>query len=549
MIKKEILPIIAVFIFGFALLHPTLDFQPLLATGDHGRDLYCFKKVSQGAVPYRDFWWQYGPLMPYYYALLFKLLGTTLQTVLFGKALIIFGTGLFFYLSAKNCLSLPAALIATFWFWTFYPDFFYTYCHDGGVLFLVFIFYCLTQYQKTNKLHSIFGALIGVFFLNLIRINIGMACLLGLIVGVYLSGRRKKTTPQTLNTQAVRLGLLSAIFLTVLVYFYFVKDLTPSALKQCFPYLSSYRYDASNPIKAVISLSQLSFKSFFVSWATISFGTALIACIARSIYLLVVKKIDEHRRNWALLVIYSLLIFLVFNIHEFLFSNFYFRIFWVFPFFLLLFFVAFDIGLLKLPQGVKAAVLVLLVVIGLHGAYDKLRTMSLYKVEGNFFQYGQNRVYIANFYWWRQFADRIPDHATASPWIKAVSETTDYLKEHVSRDKVILAIPYDPLYYFLSGRDSAVYPLAFFDYIGITEQDEIAMINQLEEKNVNYVIISNRAYAEHEPYLGSFGKRYCPLLSRYLLGHFEEVATIGEWEKAAGFAWNHGVKIIKRKEH
>ena len=57
------------------ILYPTINYQPWLASGDHGRDLYCFKATLDGAVPYRDYWWVYGPIMPYYYAVFLKFFG------------------------------------------------------------------------------------------------------------------------------------------------------------------------------------------------------------------------------------------------------------------------------------------------------------------------------------------------------------------------------------------------------------------------------------------------------------------------------------------
>jgi len=50
---------------GIILQWPYLDFQPLLAPGDHGHDLYSFQQVYEGKIPYQDFWWVYGPLMPF----------------------------------------------------------------------------------------------------------------------------------------------------------------------------------------------------------------------------------------------------------------------------------------------------------------------------------------------------------------------------------------------------------------------------------------------------------------------------------------------------
>jgi len=82
---------------GLFVIVPTLDYEPILTQGDHGRDLYCFKKTFEGATPYRDYWWQYGPLMPYYYSVFFKIFGVSIQSVLIGRAVLVFLSGMGIY--------------------------------------------------------------------------------------------------------------------------------------------------------------------------------------------------------------------------------------------------------------------------------------------------------------------------------------------------------------------------------------------------------------------------------------------------------------------
>jgi hypothetical protein len=90
-----------------------LDFQGLLSTGDHGRDLYAFEQTSRGAVPYQDYWWVYGPLMPYYYGLFIKFFGASISTVLIAKTVIKLVAAIFFYLSASTVIPPFAAFIAS----------------------------------------------------------------------------------------------------------------------------------------------------------------------------------------------------------------------------------------------------------------------------------------------------------------------------------------------------------------------------------------------------------------------------------------------------
>src|ERR1700690_2284695 len=85
---------------------PELNFQDLLSQGDHGRDLYAFDAVTHGKLHYKDFWWVYGPLMPYYYGLFFKIFGVHISTVLLGRALIVIVYSVFTYLAA-SCLMSP----------------------------------------------------------------------------------------------------------------------------------------------------------------------------------------------------------------------------------------------------------------------------------------------------------------------------------------------------------------------------------------------------------------------------------------------------------
>src|ERR1035437_6145560 len=75
---------------------PELNFQDQLAQGDHGRDLYAFEAVLHNQSPYKDFWWVYGPLMPYYYGLFYKILGLHITSILIGRAMLLVACASFF---------------------------------------------------------------------------------------------------------------------------------------------------------------------------------------------------------------------------------------------------------------------------------------------------------------------------------------------------------------------------------------------------------------------------------------------------------------------
>ncbi|MCA9408303.1 MAG: hypothetical protein KC733_06415, partial [Candidatus Omnitrophica bacterium] len=60
---KKIIYLLLTLACGILILSPLLDFQYFLSPGDHGRELFAFKKTMDGAAVYKDFSWMYGLLM------------------------------------------------------------------------------------------------------------------------------------------------------------------------------------------------------------------------------------------------------------------------------------------------------------------------------------------------------------------------------------------------------------------------------------------------------------------------------------------------------
>jgi len=127
-------------------------------------------------------------------------------------------------------------------------------------------------------------------------------------------------------------------------------------------------------------------------------------------------------------------------------------------------------------------------------------------------------------------------------WLATVYSTVDYIVAHTQEDEKILALPFDPLYYFLTERDSSTRQLIFFEHKNITEAQEQNIIEGLKKQNVNYIILSSRSI-DPVPGMGVFGKTYCSTLNDYIVKNYEVVAQFGDWKNLAGWAWNHGTKI------
>ena len=538
---------VCVLVAGIILLGPFLDFQPLLSTGDHGRDLYTFQQVAAGQPLYRKLWWQYGPLMPYYYAGCFKLLGPKIQSVLIGKVLVEFLSGGCFFLTASLLLPASLAVLAACAYWVFAPDFIYTYCHSGGLFFLNLILYCLMAYQCRGPRRYVLGGLAAVVCLNFVRLNVGLAALAAFVFGLWFSDRKSGRDPNILTHPQLRAMVLMSVFVTVAGYYVLVRDIPPAALKQCFPYFTEYRYGAISPGQGILRLVSLAWGVFRANALTMAGGLLLLGLSIRG-FLFLKRPGDQQRAAQSLAVaLLSLAVLSILTAHEILVSWLFFRLNWAYPAFLLFIFLLIGLGAKTLSACLRGGLLAFLVLMIALGGFLRVRAAHFYKCPANRFVDGPHEITISNALAWESLASRTAHPGTGHAWIQTVSQVSAYLKTQVPEGKTFLAVPYHGLYYFLTERRSPVYPLAFFRYMNISPNEELAMIRVLEDQGVDYVVISNRAYARHEPYLGIFGLDTCPVLADYIFENFVEVEAFGNWGVPAGFAWNHAVKVFKRK--
>lgn len=85
---------------------------------DCGREMYLPWQIAEGKMLYRDLFFMYGPLVPYWHALLFKVLGVHLNVLYaVGLTLVALQAGLIFVI-ARRLLSTTFALLAPMLFMT-----------------------------------------------------------------------------------------------------------------------------------------------------------------------------------------------------------------------------------------------------------------------------------------------------------------------------------------------------------------------------------------------------------------------------------------------
>ncbi|MEI7998190.1 MAG: hypothetical protein WCH62_01610, partial [Candidatus Omnitrophota bacterium] len=175
-----ILSILAAIAFNW----PHLNFQALIAQGDLGRDLYTFEQILYGKLVYKDIWWVYGPLMPYYYGIFYLLFGFKISSILLGKFFISLLCGLFFYLASCEVMPVFWAFLSCCFFLETQQDFFFTYNHIGALALILAVFWLLLRYINEGNLKLGFWALATCFIIGFIKINFGICALIVTLISI-----------------------------------------------------------------------------------------------------------------------------------------------------------------------------------------------------------------------------------------------------------------------------------------------------------------------------------------------------------------------------
>ena len=533
--RKRWLFFLFTLIAGLYILFPFQDFQYHLSTGDHGRELYSYKKALDGALPYRDYSWLYGPLLLHYYALCYKILGLTIQSVLWGQNLLILGVGLLLYLTASLFMAPSLSMACALWYWAYRgTEFFYSYHNIGGVLAILFTLYFTFRHIKTEGLNNIFYGFLSVTALLLIRLNMGLAMLLAyassllIIDHVQQSPRRKK------NRTLYAILSVTALIITAIVYWSLIHPLPKYAVDQTFPY-------THNQLAAERKGSMETLQAFYLSvldrfptpLSRVFFGVGAILSLLQCLALK--NKIPAPQKTRLTLILSTLLLFFILSLHEFIGSGVWFRFNWAFPVFLLLMFflLQFLIAFCPFKTYTKVFHYSLFFILAASVSTEVLDThhnIRKIKTPGHSIRAGRNRIYTVQ----------------SPEWIRTVNQASQYIRDNVPPGGKIFTFPHDSLYNFLSERDNATRQLALFEHTGIPEEQERAIIADLEHNHVNWIVESNRSRSD-EFGMGAFGQTHCRLITAYILENFEAVAQMGEWTRPPGWAWDHGVRIWKRK--
>lgn len=523
--QTKILLLILAILFSLPLLTSGFNYIPVLSTGDHGRDFYGYQQILEGKLPYRDFWWVYGPLMLYYYALFFKILGIQMTSIIIGKIFLIIFCEIFFYLILARFTSPLWAFIGTLWFFLYNNDFFFTYNHIGGVVCLLASVYFTFSYLKDNKTKYLYLNLFSIFILVLIKINFGLSCLVSFIISIRLVDYFKPYPKQNL-TIPISFVLLS----TAIIYFLLLYKMPIYEIRQCFPYLSSDQPHSSTPWEAIYDAVRMVVLDGISSLPNIAFSV-LIIMSAIFVILKILKRSENNKTQIINFLILSIIIiYYILNLHEYILSGTTYRAYWVKPLSILLVFWL----IYTATKHLRPIILFLLYTTLIFNIFldSTHRYASFHQVKNryNFLNFPRGQVYISN----------------EPAWIQTVMLTTQYLKSHLLPQETFFALPYDCLYYYLAEKNSPTRQLIFFDHINIPKEQEFTIIKELEHNKVNWVVVSSRSISI-EGGLGKLGVTYCPLIGKYIADNFEIIEQFGTWTDKIGWGANHATRIMKRK--
>jgi len=454
-----------------------------------------------------------------------------MTSVFLGRALLVVTCSAFFYLSAVCIMSPGLAFLSATWFTQCRQEFFFTYNHVGGIAAELVILWCLLSYIMIPSMRYLWMAITAGFILSLIKINFGLAALLGLVLGVGAIDYVKKNPFDVPKKKFYWIAALVIPLVLAMIYWALLGNLPLYAIRQCMPYFGDDQPYHASPLLVIPYFLMQNWLTFSHSLVGVAIGLVLHGCTLWGLYLLMAKKLEKTYRQNILLTLGLLGLFFVLYFHEFLVSAIWYRTYWSQPFLIVFHFVMISIAFRTMPKFLRIFILIFLWGLTILGIVAHIGSIQSQKQPWRYLSMDRGQVYVGN----------------EPQWTNTVNTVTRFLNTTLKKDDLFFALPYDCLYYYLTGRESPTRQLIFFNHIKIPTRQEIEVIKELESKKIAYVLMSSRIIS-NETGLGIFGRTYCPLISQYIHDDFTPVTRQGgDWSQPPGWANNHGVMILKRK--
>jgi hypothetical protein len=169
-------------------------------TADCGREMYVPTVLSEGKTLYRDIWYLYGPLAPYWNGFLFRAFGVHLSVLYWAGSLSALGSALFLYFAGMRMSSALAgwtagALLLT---QSFQHSLFsfplpYSFASVYGCLTACAFLWLVIRSTQSPSTRWMFAAGIAAAVATLLKLEIGAACYAVLALLLVIRALRHKS--------------------------------------------------------------------------------------------------------------------------------------------------------------------------------------------------------------------------------------------------------------------------------------------------------------------------------------------------------------------
>ncbi|MDD5541624.1 MAG: glycosyltransferase family 39 protein [Acidobacteriia bacterium] len=564
---REVLPVIGILcVFALFAFMTWAHWGNLRV--DCGREMYVPQELANGRLLYRDVWYPYGPLAPYWNALLFRLFGTSLYVLYASGLCITLAFALTFYAVSCRVSSAWVAFVAVMCFLmqAFHPGLFnyvlpYAYGSTLGSLLGLLTLLFLMRHTRRESGQNLFWAGTCAGLTLLTKWEFGLACYATLGAAILADLWLKKNRPEFVsNIKKALPGVLIPIigygvFVWKLSLTFFIRDSFSREFYVQWSRRQGFRFLPGETLR-LIALLMLCFLVWMVvaqiiKWIIQShihplLWFVLLASLLAALHLkwgayfplaifyasryflapkgmfwlaaavlvrtaLRAKKTEEPSRDLELfvLVFYALAvgIRILANVEM---ANY--SIYYNTGLYLIFFLILWEMGfrMWRFPDERRrqavSNVLIGLAGLGLMTAYYPWRVMPT-----------------APFHSTRGLIYSKPDEAAMFPAV------VQFMQLEKREGKTVLIVPEETSLYFFAGVEAPTRWYMIHPYILDPEWKEKEYIRGLEARKVDYILFSNRSNAEYGfPF---FGIDYNQAVYQWIQDQFEITGEFGHFAR------------------
>jgi len=511
---------------------PKLDVIPALSQGDHGRELYAAQGVLRGEQPYRDYTWQYGPLMPYYYGLMQAILGVGARSLLLGMALLRVATALTVFAILRKLTTPIIAVTGCWWLLLFHREFPHTFSHAGGLMTLTLVTLLVLRYLSDARPRDLLWGIAVCFVLLLQKLNfgaIGLASLAAAAAYVELERGPGERRARLAAAAAIPLAGLSALA----IYALMLAGLPEYSIRESLPFFYAESDPRVSLAEGIAELAHI-YSRMLERYPHTAVGSLLVlaglACWLPTLRRRGAFEVPTTRAILVIGLVYGA------SLHEFVLSGVPYRLRWTDASAALL--VLLFANELQKRIGDRGSRL-LLCGLGLFCAYfTVVGLVDVARLRSHSKPLDHDLLDI--------YADNDADNDAS--WREVVYETTSYLDENVASDERFFAAPYEPIYYFLTEQPTPTPSTMIMEFMNISEEQEAQILADLNRSKVRWIVLSNRAWSSNEVGVGVFGATHARRLALWIEENFEVVREIGPQNAEAHWIKGHATRIYRRRD-